>query len=156
MSTRPNLKVWGLLVVVLLDLAAGVFVTLQIVRLERYPFDFDEALHATRGLTLALDLRQGDLGAFLSDAYRQSLYPPGFAVLEALIFLLFGASTVTARLCSLICLLGATFVLYGLALELDDAFGWLAGLVAVGLMLSAPWVLLRCRFDPFAGYVVYW
>lgn len=143
MSAKRNLRAWGLLVVVLLDLVVGAFLVAQILRLEPYPFDFDEALHATRGLTLALDLRQGDLGAFISDAYRQSLYPPGFAVFEALVFLGFGASTVTARLCSLICLLGATFVLYALALELDEALGWLAGLVAVGLLLSAPWILLH-------------
>jgi 4-amino-4-deoxy-L-arabinose transferase-like glycosyltransferase len=142
-STQRQLKVWGLLLVVLLDLAVGAFLAGQIVRLAPYPFDFDEALHATRGLTLALDIRQGELGAFLSDAYRQSVYPPGFAVFEALIFLLFGASTTTARLCSLLSLIGSTFLLYGLALEIDEAYGWLAGLVAVGLMLSAPWVLLH-------------
>jgi hypothetical protein len=142
-SRKRNFKVWGLLTIVLLDLVVGAFLAAQIVRLAPYPFDFDEALHATRGLTLALDLRQGDLFAFLSDAYRQSVYPPGFPVFEALVFLMFGASTVTARLCSLVALMGSTFLLYALALEIDDDVGWLAGLVAVGLMVSAPWILLH-------------
>ena len=120
----------------------ALFVALQIIAYRDYPFDTDEAFHANGGLTLALDLRARDWGAFVVDSYRQSAYPPAFSWLEALVMALFGASPLVARMCSLVCLVGAAVVLYAIGLELDDQFGWLIGLVSVGLTLTAQVVLV--------------
>jgi hypothetical protein len=140
---RRNPKLLGLVVATLLNVLIASFVGWQIIAYQNYPFDSDEARHALRGLALTFDLRRGDIGALSADSYLQDVYPPGLAWLEAPIFLLFGASTITARLCSLMCLIGSTFVIYVLGLELDDRYGWLVGTVAVGLTLTAQAVLVH-------------
>ena len=131
----------ALLVVILLDALVAVLVGRQIVAYRDYPFDTDEAFHANGGLMLAMDLRAGDLGAFVVDSYRQSAYPPAFSWLEAPVFLIAGASPLAARMCSLACLLAAALVMYAIGLELDERFGWLVGLVAAALTLSAQTIL---------------
>lgn len=138
---RLDAKHTALLAVILLDIFVAVFVSRQIVAYRNYPFDTDEAFHAGGGLELALDLRAGDLGAFVADSYRQSAYPPGFSWLEAPVFLAAGASPLVARLCSLVCLLAAALILYAIGLELDDRFGWLIGLAAASLTLTAQTIL---------------
>jgi hypothetical protein len=131
----------ALLVVLLLDALATAWIARQIVAYRNYPFDTDEAFHAGGGLMLALDLRAGDLGAFVVDSYRQSAYPPAFSWLEAPAFLIWGASPMVARLCSLATLFASALVLYAIGLELDEKRGWLIGLVSVSLTLTAQPVL---------------
>jgi|GEM_PF-3019683 len=131
----------ALLAVILFDALVAILVGQQIVAYRDYPFDTDEAFHANGGLMLAMDLRAGDLGAFVVDSYRQSAYPPGFSWLEAPVFLIAGASPLAARMCSLACLLAAVLVMYAIGLELDERFGWLVGLVAAGLTLTAQTIL---------------
>lgn len=138
---RLNPKTVGWLLTLALSALVALFVAQQIIAYREYPFDTDEAFHANGGLMLALDLRAGDLGAFIVDSYRQSAYPPAFSWLEAPMFLMFGASPLVARMSSLLCLLGATVVLYAIGLELDDRFGWLIGLAAVSLTLTAQTIL---------------
>ncbi|HLF27971.1 MAG TPA: glycosyltransferase family 39 protein [Anaerolineae bacterium] len=128
--------------VLILDLLVTAFVAQQIVRLRDYPFDADEAIHANSGLSLALDLQAGDFGAFFSDFYRQGFYPPAFAPLKALAFLIFGASPLVARLFSLACLFAAALVIYAAGLKLDRERGWLIGLGAVGLTLTGQFTLV--------------
>lgn len=136
-------RVLGLVAVVLLDLIAAIFIGRQILVYRDYPFDSDEALHAMRGLRLAFDLKKGDLGAFLRHFYRQSIYPPAGVCLETLAFVVLGPSIVSARLCSLICLVGAIPIIYAIGLKLDEEWGWLIGLVAAGLTLSSRPVLVQ-------------
>jgi len=130
-----------LCVVILLDLMATGLVAWQIIAHRDYAFDGDEAAHANGGLILALDLRAGDLMAFAVDSYQQDMYPPAFSWLEALVFLIFGASLITARMCSLTCLFLAALVLYAISLELHEQLGWLAGLVTVILTLTSQTIL---------------
>ena len=139
---RVDLRLLGLIAVVVLDLLVVAFLSRQIVNLSNYPFDSDEALHASRGLELTFDLRRGDIGAFLRHSNQQSVYPPGSSWFEALTFLLFGASTTIARLYSLASLFGATIVMYAIGLELDRRNGWLVGLIAVILTLTGQAVLV--------------
>ncbi len=137
-----NPRLWAFLIVILLDVVLVVIVGRWIVESGRYPFDSDEALHARRGLELALDLRRGRFGAFLRNSYSQSLYPPGYAWLEAVVFLALGPSTVAARACSLACLVAATFAVYGMGLELHPARGHLIGLIAVAFTLLSQYLLI--------------
>ena len=129
------------LVVLLLDMLVTVWIARQIVAYRNYPFATDEAFHASGGLMLALDLRAGDLGAFVVDSYHQSAYPPVFSWLQAPVFLVLGASPMVARLCSLATLFAAALVMYAIGLELDAEYGWLIGLVSAGLTLTAQPVL---------------
>jgi 4-amino-4-deoxy-L-arabinose transferase-like glycosyltransferase len=131
----------ALLAVLLLDVLVTAWIARQIVAYRNYPFATDEAFHANGGLTLALDLRAGDLGAFVVDSYHQSAYPPAFSWLQAPVFLVLGASPMVARLCSLATLFAAVLVMYAIGLELDAEHGWLVGLVSAGLTLTAQPVL---------------
>ncbi len=125
------------LVILLFDIVVAAFIAQQIVTYRDYPFGSDEAAHANGGLELALDLRAGDIGAFLNHTYHQDFYPPAYSWLEAAAFLLFGASTVVARLCSLACLFLGVLVIYAIGLELDDRLGWLIGSLAAVLTLTS-------------------
>lgn len=138
---RPDAKRLALLAVIFLDVLAAVLVAPQIVAHRDYPFDTDEAFHANGGLALALDWRADDWRAFVVDSYQQSAYPPGFSWLEAPVFLLLGASPLVARACSLATCLAAALMVYAIGLELDERFGWLAGLVAAALTLTAQTIL---------------
>ncbi len=138
---RVDAKRAAPLAVILVDVLVAVFVAQQIVAYRVHPFDTDEAFHANGGLALTLDLRAGNWGAFIVDSYRQSAYPPAFSWLEAPAFLIFGASPLVARMCSLACLLAAALVIYAIGLELDERFGWLIGLVAAALTLTAQTIL---------------
>jgi 4-amino-4-deoxy-L-arabinose transferase-like glycosyltransferase len=129
------------LAVILLDVLAALLVGSQIIAHRADPFDTDEAFHANGGLMLALDLRAGDWRAFAVDSYQQSAYPPGFSWLEAPIFLILGASPLVARMCSLATLLASALVIYAIGLELDARFGWLVGLIAAALTLTAQTIL---------------
>lgn len=127
----------GLGLVLLLNLLVGGFLAYQIVRYQAYPFDSDEALHARRALQFTYDLQRGEWSDFVQHSYQESVYPPAAAWFEAVFFVLFGASTLTARLFSLFCLIVATWVIYALALETDLTHRPLAGVIAVGLVLTA-------------------
>ncbi len=140
---RLNTNGIALIAVVLLDVLMAAFVAQQIVAYRDYPFDWDEAFHANNGLALALDLRAGNLGALISEAYQQGYYPPAFSWLRALAFAIFGASPLVGRMFSLACLCAAAPVIYAVGLELDKRFGWLIGLSAVGLTLTSQAILVE-------------
>lgn len=139
---RINPKIIGFTVVILVNLAVAIFLTNLIVARQHYPLDGDEATHALRGLSLTLDLQRADLGDFVRHSYNQSVYPPGNSWFESFVFLLFGTSTLTARMYTLSFLLGSTFALYGIGLELDKKWGWLIGLIAVFLAVSSQFILI--------------
>jgi len=107
-----------------------------------YPFDADEAIHANSALAMMLDLRAGDLKAFVSTVYGQGFYPPAFSVLKAVTFLAFGASAQVARAFSLACLPLALVMIYLTSRELDEHWGWLVGGIAVALTLTSQFLLI--------------
>jgi len=155
-STKGNMPIWnrlkytgridpkisGFAVVGLINLVAAIILGELIIDRKHYPLDGDEAIHALRGLVLTLDLKKADIGAFLSHSYAQSIYPPGNSWFESIAFLLFGLSAVTARLYSLIFLLGSTFVVYAIGLEIEKKWGWLIGLIAVFLTVGSQFILI--------------
>ncbi|MCI0398492.1 MAG: glycosyltransferase family 39 protein [Chloroflexi bacterium] len=138
---RLDARLVALLVLLILDSLAALFIAQQIIIYQDYPFDTDEATHANNALILTLDLRAGDFRAFLRDSYQQAYYPPTFSWLRAVAYLVFGATPVVARMFSLACLFAAVLVIYAVGLELDEARGWLVGLVAGSLTLTAQPIL---------------
>lgn len=135
--TQTTPQTAGLIFTLLLGSVVFIIITHHINLYAHYPFDSDEAIHANRALRLAFDLKRGDLIAFFKDSYQQSVYPPGAAWLQSPFFLLFEASTVTARLFSTLNFVLAGIILYGIALELDDKWGWLIGVIAVFFFFTA-------------------
>lgn len=137
MKERAPLSRAALAAVLVAEAAVAVWLARLIRDHRAFPFDTDEALHANAGLELALDLGAGDLAAFVAHSYRQSFYPPAFSWVEALVFLGFGASSVSARLSSLGCLVGTAPVVYAIGAALDERRGWLVGSVATALLLTS-------------------
>ena len=133
----------SLLLVIILAGTAVFLIGRQVIVFRDYPFDFDEANHANGALALFLELRAGDIGGFFSELWGQGFYPPGFSWIKGLAFLLFGATVQTARLFSLAALFVACLVLYFLGRELDEEYGWLAGLAAVALTLTIQPLLIN-------------
>ena len=141
--TGPTPKRAALFVVILLDALVAFFILQQISAYRDYPFDSDEARHATSALELALDLRAGDFGAFFAHSYQHTWYPPAFYWLEAFALSIFGPSALVARVVGLVCLFAAALVIYAIGLELDEKWGWLAGLVAAALTLASQPILVH-------------
>ncbi len=126
----------SLLLVILITLGMAFFIGRQIIAFQDYPFDFDEGNHANGALALFLELRAGDAAGFFSELWGQAFYPPGFSWLKAVAYLIFGPTVLTARFFSLASLVLACIVIYFLAREIDQRYGWLAGLTAVILTLT--------------------
>jgi hypothetical protein len=139
-SQNPNrIAVFAIVLLVGLVMA---MIAHTILAYRDYPFDSDEAIHANSGLAMALDLRAGDVKAFASTFYQQAFYPPAFSVLKAMAFLIFGPSTLAARLFSLACLPAALLVIHQTGRQLDKQWGWLIGTIAVGLTLTSQPILV--------------
>ena len=133
-SDKP--KIIAFLIVLVMTTIAALYIANQVFYFQNYPFDFDEANHANGALALYLEMRALDPGSFLSEFFSQGFYPPGFSWLKALAFSLFGNTPLTARLFSVGALFLAMFPLFAVPLEIDDQYGWLAGLTAVALTLT--------------------
>lgn len=111
--------------------------------------DADEAVHAVEALRLHDDLARADAAAFLRDTYFPEVWHPevdphvrwypfvhAWALLPS--FALFGPSDFSARLPSIVFLVGTCAVFFELARRLARERGELCGLLAVLLLLTAP------------------
>lgn len=125
------------LILLFLTFSVALFLSRQVITHNDYPFDTDEANHALGGLEVADALMVGDWLAAVSQSYNKDFYPPAADWLSALVFLLFGATPTTARLVGVACLFFACLVIFAIGLLLDERRGWLAGLVAVSLTVTA-------------------
>lgn len=117
------------------------------------PFQADETGHALPAARMAIDLRHGDLAAFVEDTQREMLWPFLHPWYVTLFFLAFGTSTEVGRASSLAAFGLATVLSFLLTREVcskeADAgseppvlLGWLAA----GMMLaSAGFWVLACR-----------
>lgn len=104
----------------------------------RGPFYWDESLHAMQGVLFAHSIEQGNWLAFLFDSYRQVLYPPLYAWLIGLSFLVMGHSIQTACLVSLVGFVLTVPVLYASTYYLREDNQAIAGGIASILFLGAP------------------
>lgn len=131
---------WPALLTFLLVLAATLFVFLfilqQIQAHSAHPFDLDEANHANGALALLLGYDAGGLVGLLHAFFRQNFYPPAFSVVQLLAAAPLELSATTLRICSAAAFAVAILLIYGLCLQLDRRYGWLAGLIACGATLT--------------------
>lgn len=124
------------------------------------PPDFDEAVHLLPVRQLAVDVQQGDVGAFLRHTLNQdqlAAYPFFHAWLTFPAWLVAPGIT-TARTMSAVYLALAALVAFGLGHDLvaHGRFAWLAGLVAGALtLLALPlWAYAGLAYLEGAGLLV--
>jgi hypothetical protein len=122
---------------------------LAIVRSTRWTMDADESVHAVEALRLHEDVTDGRLGDLLHDAYfperwhppvddHLRWYPPVHALCTLPFFALLGPSDFSARLPSVVFLLGSCACAFFLGARLARAHAAWGGLAAVALFLAAP------------------
>lgn len=142
-TTKPSrVTFMAFSILLLVDLAVAVFIAGDVLALQAYPFDTDEANHSLPALRMTHELADGDWSGFIDEVRAQDFYPPGGSLGLVPLFLVAGPSVSTARLASTISLFLAVLVLFGLACEVDPRMGWLAGLIAGILTLTAQPLLL--------------
>jgi len=140
----------GLLIVVVVLASVAVYRT-HVVLLP--PFQADETGHALPAARMAIDLRHGDLAAFVEDTQREMLWPFVHPWYLTVFFLVFGTSTEVARASSLVAFGIATVLAWLLAREAYRAgpgserepppiLGWLSASL---MLVSASFWVLACR-----------
>jgi len=126
------------------------------------PLNFDEAAHSLPGYYVLRDILALDLRALWGDFHIQTLWPPGFSLLQAPFLGLFGLSDESARLFAYLMLVAAVGMGCALAYEIAPALAPLAGLVSGLLALSAPgWLFVgswAMQETPvaFVTFVAFW
>jgi len=140
----------GLVAVLLLFLVGGGCLFLTQV-LGGDSFSREEAQHALYALWINKDIKAADLGAFWYDTQRQMYWPFLHSWVLALVYLTIGVSYVTTRFLSLV-IFGATLLLmYFAALRISEKRGWEIGVLAVGLALTSPLMLLYSTQNTLEG-----
>ena len=137
-------KSGGLAVVCGIAALATAFAALIYVRVisTHMPASWDEAAHSLFALTIATDMRKGDVLALAYDTYRQTYWPPLHSWVVGVAFLMFGVSMTVARSVSL-----ASYLLIPIALVIaarlmhtrdDRAAAWVAAATAGLLAIAMP------------------
>lgn len=103
-------------------------------------FHTDEASYASTALTLFLDLKRYDPGAFLGRLSTPDFMTYGFlhAYLESLFFCAFGVSYISARSLSLVLFFLSLTLICLLSLKLDAKKGWAVGILAALFTVTSP------------------
>ncbi|MDW8293565.1 MAG: hypothetical protein RML84_10780 [Anaerolineae bacterium] len=102
------------------------------------PLNFDEAAHSLPGYYVLRDILALDLRALWGDFHIQTLWPPGFSLLQAPFLGVLGRSDESARLFAYLMLVAAALVGFAVASEIAPARAAEAGLVSALIALSAP------------------
>ncbi len=126
------------------------------------PLNFDEAAHSLPGYYILRDILALDLRALWGDFHIQTLWPPGFSLLQAPFLGLLGISDESARLFAYLMLVAVALMGYAVAHAIDPALAPLAGLTSGLLALSAPgWLFVgswAMQETPvaFVVFVAFW
>ncbi|HEX6052611.1 MAG TPA: hypothetical protein VFZ21_25275, partial [Gemmatimonadaceae bacterium] len=106
------------------------------------PLSYDEGAHALFGLTIANDLRRGDVLALAYDMYRQVYWPPLHSVIVGMAFVVSGERIAVARSVSLLAyaLIPLVLLVAGRVMWPRDepVRGWVTGGVAGVLAVATP------------------
>lgn len=126
------------------------------------PLNFDEAAHSLPGYYILRDILALDLRALWGDFHIQTLWPPGFSLLQAPFLGILGRSDESARLFAYIMLVTTALVACALAYQIAPALAPLAGLAGGLIALSAPgWLFVgswAMQETPvaFVVFVAFW
>ncbi len=102
------------------------------------PLNFDEAAHSLPGYYVLRDILGLDMRALWGDFHIQTLWPPGFSLMQAPFLALLGRSDESARAFALIMLVFTALMSFVLALQIRARAAAVAGWVSALIALSAP------------------
>lgn len=126
------------------------------------PLNFDEAAHSLPGYYVLRDLMALDLRALWGDLHIQTLWPPGFSLLQAPFLGVLGRSDDSARLFAYIMLVLTMLMACAIAYQISPAHaplaGWVSGLVALsapGWLFVSSWAMQETPVA-FVVFVVFW
>jgi len=126
------------------------------------PLNFDEAAHSLPGYYILRDILALDLRALWGDFHIQTLWPPGFSLLQAPFLGVLGISDDSARLFAYLMLVATVMMGCALAYEIAPELAPVAGLTSGLLALSAPgWLFVgswAMQETPvaFVTFVAFW
>ncbi len=126
------------------------------------PLNFDEAAHSLPGYYVLRDILALDLRALWGDFHIQTLWPPGFSLLQAPFLGILGRSDESARLFAYIMLVATALMACTIAHQIGPELAPLAGLVSGLIALSAPgWLFVgswAMQETPvaFVVFVAFW
>lgn len=126
------------------------------------PLNFDEAAHSLPGYYVLRDLMALDLRALWGDLHIQTLWPPGFSLLQAPFLGVLGQSDDSARLFAYIMLVLTMLMACAIAYQISPAHaplaGWVSGLIALsapGWLFVSSWAMQETPVA-FVVFVVFW
>ncbi|MCS6827732.1 MAG: glycosyltransferase family 39 protein, partial [Caldilinea sp.] len=161
-GVSPKARTWIVAgVLVLISILVGREVFLRLIA-PAPPLNFDEAAHSLPGYYMLRDFRNLDLRAFWGDFHIQTLWPPGFSMMQAPFLGVLGLTDDAARLFAYIMLVATALVACAIAYQISPELAPLAGLVSGLIALSAPgWLFVgswAMQETPvaFVVFVAFW
>jgi Ca2+/Na+ antiporter len=158
----PKARTWLVAgVLALLSIVIGREVFIRLIA-PASPLNFDEAAHSLPGYYILRDILAFDLRALWGDFHIQTLWPPGFSLLQAPFLGLLGRTDETARLFGVIMLALTLLVACAIAYEISPKLAPVAALVSGLISLSAPgWLFVgswAMQETPvaFVVFVAFW
>jgi Ca2+/Na+ antiporter len=161
-GVSPKARTWLVAgVLALLSILIGREVFLRLIA-PAAPLNFDEAAHSLPGYYILRDILALDLRALWGDFHIQTLWPPGFSLLQAPFLGLMGRTDETARLFGVIMLALTLLMACAIAYEISPKLAPIAALVSGLIALSAPgWLFVgswAMQETPvaFVVFVAFW
>jgi 4-amino-4-deoxy-L-arabinose transferase-like glycosyltransferase len=102
------------------------------------PLNFDEAAHSLPGYYMLRDIRNLNVHAFWGDFHIQTLWPPGFSMLQAPFLAILGRTDDAARVFAYIMLVFTLVMACAIAYQIKPEYASIAGFVSGLISLSAP------------------
>ena len=161
-GVSPKARTWLVAgVLALLSIVIGREVFLRLIA-PAAPLNFDEAAHSLPGYYILRDALKLDLRAFWGDFHIQTLWPPGFSLLQAPFLGVLGRTDESARLFGVIMLALTLLMACAVAYEISPQLAPMAALISGLISLSAPgWLFVgswAMQETPvaFVIFVVFW
>jgi hypothetical protein len=161
-GVSPKARTWLVAgVLLLLSIVIGREVFLRLIA-PAAPLNFDEAAHSLPGYYILRDILKLDLRALWGDFHIQTLWPPGFSLLQAPFLGVLGRTDESARLFGVIMLALTVLMACAVAYEISPQLTPIAALVSGLIALSAPgWLFVgswAMQETPvaFVVFVTFW
>ncbi len=161
-GVSPKARTWLVAgVLLLLSIVIGREVFIRLIA-PAAPLNFDEAAHSLPGYYILRDILKFDLRALWGDFHIQTLWPPGFSLLQAPFLGLLGRTDESARLFAVIMLALTLLMACAIAYEIDPQRAPIAAFVGGLISLSAPgWLFVgswAMQETPvaFVTFVAFW
>lgn len=161
-GVSPKARTWLVAgVLLLLSIVIGREVFIRLIA-PAAPLNFDEAAHSLPGYYILRDILKFDLRALWGDFHIQTLWPPGFSLLQAPFLGLLGRTDESARLFAVIMLALTLLMACAIAYEINPQLAPIAAFVGGLISLSAPgWLFVgswAMQETPvaFVTFVAFW